>query len=285
MANPVVGATKYEFEFSLAGNVYATKLQNSNQLSIASVSPAFQWGNTYQVRIRVHIGNVIGNYGNICSIGFINDPNSSGIPFTQLVAANCGRLNFPINGALGANPVSSATRYEFEFSQGGIVYATRISLNRFCGFNVISPALQSGQQYEVRVRAHIGNVVGNYGPNCLIGLVGGARFEPSYEAQAEDYNLMEGEEFPISFSNTKEKLPIIQVLPNPFTEQTLLQTENIEEGYSVSVYAADGRRIEHLQNQRQQSLLLGNQLPKGIYLIEVKSQNGFSKFLKVIKTE
>ncbi len=285
LANPVVGATKYEFEFSLNGNVYATKLQNSNQLSILSVTPAFNWGTTYQVRVRVHIGTTIGDYGSICDIGFIADPNNSGIPLTQLVTANCGRLNFPTNGAIGANPVTAATRYEFEFSQGGIVYATRLSLNRFCGFNVISPALQAGQQYDVRVRAHIGTTIGTYGPSCLIGLVSGARINPAYVANAADYELQAGEEFPIQLDANGNAAPDISVMPNPFSGNATLFVGSLDAAYSVNVFNVEGKLVEALNNQNQTSISIGNNLVKGIYFVELRTENGFIQRTKIVKAD
>lgn len=281
VANPVSGATKYEFEFSLNGNVYATKLQNSNQLSIGSVSPAFTWGTTYQVRIRIHIGTFIGDYGNICNVGFIADPNNTGIPTTTLVSANCGRLNFPANGAIGANPVANATRYEFEFSQGGTVYATRLSLNRFCGFNVVSPALQPGQQYDVRVRVHIGTAVGTYGPTCVIGLVSNARINPAYLATAADYELQPGEELPVELNNAGT--PAMNLYPNPFSGNTTLSLGNLDAAYQVNIFNLEGKLVETLNNQNQNIITLGNNLENGIYFVEVRSENGFVQRAKIVK--
>ena len=282
VANVVPGATKYEFEFSQAGNVVATKLQNSNQLNIASVTPAFQWGTTYQVRIRIHIGTFIGDYGNVCNIGFIPDPNNTGVPTTQLVSANCGRLNFPVNGAIGANPVANATRYEFEFSQGGNVYATRLSLNRFCGFNVISPALQAGQQYDVRVRVHIGNVIGNYGPTCVIGLASGARINPAYVATAADYELQAGEEFPIQL-NAAPGTPELSLFPNPFSGNTTLSVNNLDAAYQVNIFNVEGKLVETLNNQNQGLISIGSNLDNGIYFVEIRSENGFIQRAKIVK--
>ncbi len=285
LANPVSGATQYEFEFSLNGNVYATKLQSSNQLSIASVTPNFNWGTTYQVRVRSYLGTTVGNYGPVCDIGFIADPNILGIPTTQLVSANCGRLNFPLNGAIGANPVASATRYEFEFSQGGIVYATRLSLNRFAGFNVISPALQAGQQYDVRVRAHIGNVVGTYGASCVIALVSGARFNPAYIATAADYELQAGEEFPIQLDANGNAAPEISVMPNPFSGNATLFVGNLDAAYSVNVFNIEGKLVETLNNQNQTNITIGNNLVNGIYFVELSTENGFIQRTKIVKAD
>ena len=287
LANPVSGANRYEFEFSTNGNVYAIKQQNSNQLSIASVSPAFQWGTEYAVRVRVRIGTTFGDFGPVCNIRFLDDPNIAGVPTTQLVNANCGRLNFnPVTGIIGANNVPVATKYEFEFSQGGVVYATRISTNRFCGFNVISPALQAGQQYNVRVRVHIANVIGNFSNSCVIGLTGGgARFGLPYEPTASDYELQAGEELPIELNGNAISAPEVLAMPNPFTGNATLVLSNFDGYFNVNIYNVEGKLVESLNNQNQNYINIGSNLIKGIYFVEVLTENGFIQRTKIVKAD
>ena len=284
LANPVAGATQYEFEFSQNGNVIAGYTQASNQLNLAALSPTFNWGNTYQVSVRLHFGNSIGAFGPVCNITFIADP-AQGIPLTQLVSANCGRLNFPSNGAIGANPVPNATQYEFEFTQGGLPYATRISGNRFCGFNVVVPALQAGQQYQVRVRAIISGVVGQFGPVCTIGLASGARFDLGVNSTAADLELQPGEELPIEIAAGLTESLNVQFMPNPFTDNFNLSLNNTASGtFSVSVYNVEGKLVEFHNNLNQNILPLGSNLENGLYLIEVRGQNGWLVRERMVKT-
>jgi hypothetical protein len=121
----VAGATSYQFEFRQAGNLVAVKTQSSNQLNFASLSTNLAWGQNYQVSVRARIGTLWGNFSTVCNIGLIPDPAISGIPPTQLVTSNCGRLNYTLSNSIAATSVSNATAYDFEFYQGGNLIAVR----------------------------------------------------------------------------------------------------------------------------------------------------------------
>jgi hypothetical protein len=284
LAVATTGATQYEFRFSQNGNVIAAYTQTSNQLNLASVAPALNWANTYQVDVRLSFGATIEGFGPVCNITFIADP-ASGISTTQLVSANCGRLNFPVNGAIGANPVPSATQYEFEFTQGGLPYATRISNNRFCGFNVISPALQAGQQYGVRVRAIISGVVGTFGNICTIGLASGARFDFGANSTAEDFELQDGEVLPAEIVLGNDENLNIRFMPNPFTDNVTLSINNTASGaYNLSVYNVEGKLVQFHNNLNQNTISLGNNLENGLYIIELRGENGWIQRERLVKT-
>lgn len=285
LADAVAGATQYEFEFTQNSAVVATYTQASNQLNLAALAPALNWANTYQVAVRVYFGATAGSFGQVCNITFIADPAQNGIGTTQLVSANCGRLNFPLNGAIGANPVPNATQYEFEFTQGGLPYATRISNNRFCGFNVVNPALQAGQQYQVRVRAIISGVVGNFGATCTIGLVSGARFDQGWNATAEDFELQAGEELPAEITLGNNQDLNIRFMPNPFTENVTLNINNTVSGtYSISVFNVEGKLVHFQNNLNQNTVSIGNNLENGLYIVELRGENGWIQRDRLVKT-
>ena len=91
---------------------------------------------------------------------------------TQLTTTFCGIQNLALNAAIACNAVAGATNYDFEFTNltsnaVGIktVSSTSVSLSS------VSPAMQFGTQYNVRVRAKVGGVYGNYGAICVIGTV------------------------------------------------------------------------------------------------------------------
>jgi hypothetical protein len=233
----------------------------------------------------VYFGASVGAFGNVCNITFVQDPATAGIPLTQLVNANCGRLNFPVNGIIGANLVANATQYVFEFTQGGLPYATRISTNRFCGFNVISPALQAGQQYQVRVRAIISGVTGTFGNPCTIGLVSGSRFDLGLNSTAEDLELQEGEVLPEDLNVVNSNAINVQMMPNPFSENFVLSLNNEISGvFSLSVFNIEGKLVEYHNNLNQNQLSVGNNLEKGLYLIELRGQNGWVVRERMVKT-
>ncbi len=94
------------------------------------------------------------------------------IPTTQLTNTFCAIQNLALNAAIACTAVAGATNYDFEFTNlttnaVGVktVTSTNVSLSS------VTPALQFGTQYNVRVRAKVGGVYGNYGAVCVIGTV------------------------------------------------------------------------------------------------------------------
>jgi hypothetical protein len=176
VADLVSGATQYEFQFRDAAdvNIVATKIQTSRTLAIASVTPALQWGTNYMVRVRPIISGTPGSFGNPCVIGFVPDPAIFDVPATQLNTASCGKLNNILSSSsITANVVNGATQYEFEFRNvsNNALVATKIQTNNFTTLSSVTPALQWGTQYNVRVRAYYGTFAGNYSTVCIIGII------------------------------------------------------------------------------------------------------------------
>jgi hypothetical protein len=174
IADPVAAASQYEFEFrNISTNaLYATKLQTSNVILLNSVSPAMQWNTQYNVKVRAYIAGVAGTYGNNCVIGFIPDPSVVGVPNTQLTTSYCGKTNLALTGSITCTAVTGAGTYEWEFKNQAntTVVATKTTTSTGLNLSTVS-GLQWNTQYNVRVRAYIGAVGGNYNVSCLIGLI------------------------------------------------------------------------------------------------------------------
>jgi subtilisin family serine protease len=174
IADAVSAASHYEFEFrNITTNiVYATKLQSSNVLALNTVVPTLQWNTQYNVKVRAYIASVAGTYGNNCIIGFIPDPNVAGVPNTQLSNASCGATNLALTGSITCAAVTGASSYEWEFKNQAntTIVATKTTTSTSLNLSTVT-GLQWGTQYNVRVRAYIGTVAGNYNISCLIGLI------------------------------------------------------------------------------------------------------------------
>lgn len=175
ICNAVTGATNYDFEFTnLTTNAIGVKTTTSTSVSLSSVIPAIQFGTQYNVRVRAKVGGIYGNYGNICQIGTVCNPSICGVPLTQLRATDCGKLNFsPLTGQIIADAVAASSQYEFEFRNitTNVVYATKLQTSNVLALNTVAPSLQWNTQYNVKVRAYIAGIAGNYGPNCVIGFI------------------------------------------------------------------------------------------------------------------
>jgi subtilisin family serine protease len=174
VADAVAAASQYEFEFrNITTNVvYATKLQTSNVLVLSTVAPALQWNTQYNVKVRAYIAGIAGTYGNNCVIGFIPDPSVVGVPNTQLTTANCGKTNLALTGSIACVAVTGAGSYEWEFKNQAntLVVATKTTTSASLNLSTVA-GLNWNTQYNVRVRAYIGTVAGNYSVSCLIGII------------------------------------------------------------------------------------------------------------------
>lgn len=174
VADLVSGANQYEFEFrDVATNaLIATKLQNSNALILNTVIPNLQWSTQYNVRVRAYIAAVAGSYGTVCMIGLTADPAIAGVPTTKLNTANCGKLNLALTSTIACDPVTNANSFEWEFKNAAntLVIATASSTTNTLNLSTIT-ALQWGTQYNVRVRATVSGVQGNFGTSCVIGFI------------------------------------------------------------------------------------------------------------------
>ena len=98
--------------------------------------------------------------------------NCSGVPNTQLRAADCGKQNLALNAALLCDAVTGATNYDFEFTNlTTLAVGVKTTTANSVGLSSVTPAIQFGTQYNVRVRAKVAGVWGNYGNICNIGTV------------------------------------------------------------------------------------------------------------------
>jgi hypothetical protein len=275
VALTVNGANQYEFEFSnpVTGIVYAIRISNSTTCFLNNVTPALQWGTQYNVRVRAFIAGVAGTFGNACLIGTIPDP-ALGIPNTQLRTADCGKLTFALNTNMAANQVPGATQYEFEFRDVNTnsVVATRLQSSATLGIANVSPALQPGTQYNVRVRAYINTVVGNYGTVCLIGIVGGSRY-------VEDSIEMETIEDILEIQSSK-----MSVAPNPTQAAAIVHVESSSNG-QANLYVSDlsGRLVLNEIITTNTTILVGETLEPGVYLISVVTNSGEMLQSKLVK--
>ncbi|MDF2438605.1 MAG: hypothetical protein K0Q95_2981, partial [Bacteroidota bacterium] len=94
------------------------------------------------------------------------------VPNTQLAASQCGQTISDLSGYFYCDAVTGAQDYEWEFSNSGLNYL--FVKQRSNGYATISRAsiigLQPGASYNVRVRAKVGGVWGDFGTSCSITL-------------------------------------------------------------------------------------------------------------------
>jgi hypothetical protein len=277
----VAGATQYEWQFSNTNGVYATKLSPVNYIGLHGVSPILNWGTTWTVRVRAYVGANAGDYSAPCTIGIITDPALAGVALTQLRTQDCGKLNYRINAdnRIITMPVAGAIQYEFEFSNvsTGAVVATALRPNTVLYFNTMSPLLPFPSQYNVRTRARIGSTWGNFGPVCLIQIIGLNRDGgPTTEELAydEDGNIIvEAPYFDLT------------AMPNPYSDVTsLVINSSINENVYIQFYDMTGKIVEEVKIATNERFNVGANLSKGIYLLKARSDSGNQITTRLVKT-
>jgi len=93
------------------------------------------------------------------------------VPATQMSNGVCGTLNFVKTSSITCLAVSGATQYEWQFSNTSGVFATKITTTNYVLLHSVTPALNWGTNWNVKVRAKIGANVGPYSPDCAIGIM------------------------------------------------------------------------------------------------------------------
>lgn len=278
----VPGATQYEWEFSNTNGVYATKLSPVNYLALHGVTPILNWGTTWSVRVRALIGTSAGVFSTPCTIGIIQDPAVGGVPTTQLRSQDCGKLNYRINAdnRLITNPISGAIQYEFEFSEIGTgnVIANVLRPSTVLFLNTMSPVLAFPAQYNVRTRARIGTTWGQFGPVCLIGIIGlnrdGAATAEELQYDA-DGNLITAD------------APYFDLtaMPNPYNDVTsIIINSSVNENVYIQFYDMTGKIVEDIKVSTNERFNVGADLSKGIYLLKARSDSGLQITTRLVKT-
>lgn len=277
----VAGATKYEWQFSNANGVFATKLTTYNYIALHSVSPTLVWGTTWTLKVRAIIGTNVGVFSAGCTIGIIADPATNGVPTTQLRAQDCGKLNYRINAdnRLISTPVNGATQYEFQFTTVGTstVVASVIKSTNALYFNTMNPLLSFPAQYDVRTRAKVGSTWGAFGNVCLIGIIGLNRDEATIADELQydaDGNLIaEAPYFDLT------------AMPNPYSDITsIVINSNINENVYIQFYDMTGSLVEDIKVTTNARFNVGASLSQGIYLLKARSESGNEVTTRLIKT-
>jgi hypothetical protein len=287
-ADPISCATKYEFEISDNGGVYATKLQTTNQLAVWSLNPAVIWNQSYQVRVRAYRGTVAGPYGNTCSVTIAPDPGGVGFPPVTIRPADQNGVFAPTatifssHVTLSQNNNALITRNEFDFDLNGNTAGTYMSNTNRCPLNLVTPALLPGNTYQVRVRPWVCmDHTGPYSAFTNITILSGNRYILSDEAG--------NTELVDESSSTEIETAVMDIqtaiFPQPARDNATLYLYDLEanESYNVQVIDLNGRAVGNYPNQSSTSFSIPLEtLEAGVYFVEVKTNTGKSQRNKLM---
>ncbi len=162
---PVSGAQNYQYEITApAFNAVYTRNSSSAAFSIGWVS-GISYATTYDVRVRVFMNGVWGQYGSTCQL-----TTPATIPAPKLNPNSCGISIGNIYQTLYTTPIHGATNYEYEVSNITLGFTTnyiRNSASTTFSMGWIG-GLRYGFKYNIRVRALVGGAWSAYGQVCEI---------------------------------------------------------------------------------------------------------------------
>jgi membrane-bound inhibitor of C-type lysozyme len=74
-------------------------------------------------------------------------------------------------------------------------------------------------------------------------------------------------------------------MPNPFTENVTLNINNTVSGaYSISVFNVEGKLVHFQNNLNQNTVSIGNNLENGLYIVELRGENGWIQRERLVKS-
>ena len=87
-----------------------------------------------------------------------------------------------------------------------------------------------------------------------------------------------------STSINESQTQIISIYPNPFTKSTIISITNIKSDYSLTLYDVTGQKVWKEEDLSQSTYELERgTLSKGIYFLEIKTEEGKRIFRVVIQ--
>ncbi|OFX37843.1 MAG: hypothetical protein A2X08_06010 [Bacteroidetes bacterium GWA2_32_17] len=167
--NIVAGASDYQYNFVHVGSGYdQTKIRGASTIALTlNTVPGISSGKTYDVKVKGYVNGVWGDYGVVCQLTIDNN-----IPLTKLRDAYCGVTTGNLNTYILCDPVGDATDYQYNFVNVALGYdqtVTRGSSTTSLYLNTI-PGLRYEKTYDVKVKAYVSGVWGEYGTMCQITL-------------------------------------------------------------------------------------------------------------------
>lgn len=159
-AYAVSGATSYDFEFTpLPSGTPIVINKNIDHTILAAVS-GLVMGTSYSVRVRAHVGSLVGNYGQACTVTLSN------IPQPQLESQYCNQSFSSLYSTVRSTYVAGATYYQYKFTPQGV--GSTVTRTAYKRASVNLAKLKYSTTYDVTVRAMVNGVWGAFGPICTV---------------------------------------------------------------------------------------------------------------------
>jgi PKD repeat protein len=272
----VTNATDYEWEISEVGGGYFKEYQRGNHLRYISFSyPAFSGvtiGETYEIRVRAKVGGEWGSYDAICQVTApLNVPN------TKVRNQDCGITLSSMSQNIYCDPVSGASDYEWEVSEAGGGYFKEYQRgNHLRNISFSYPNfsnIEFEKTYNVRVRAKVGNVWGNYNTMCQITTPVSSAIVPSSDDITKSL---------LSESGIYQKSFDAKIYPNPSNGLFSIETSVSLQGQTIEILNSMGQIIYRESKGNAKQLIDLRGMPVGIYFARILEDNQFKLMKKIV---
>ncbi|MDF1672143.1 MAG: PKD domain-containing protein [Vicingaceae bacterium] len=268
-ADPVVGATHYQFRVtnSSLNFTYETKWWHTARWIRLMDIPGIKTNTTYNVEVRIRTSNCdVSNYSTVCPITTPGNP----VLNTQIITTQCGITLNNINTPIYAKPISGATNYTFEISNTLLSFNRTITLGgRYVNLDWWGNSIQPNTTYDIKVKATVNSIVGNYSTICQI-------TTPSTIRLGEPYT---NEEI-INMVNNNQKIPLdLIVYPNPNQgDFVYIDLSGVKSGTELFITDISGKVVQQQQldvdiDSYSGTLRFNDKLHSGFYFVTVISGN------------
>jgi hypothetical protein len=269
-ADPLAGATAYQFRFHEGGNPPLIKIRSDGQSKIrVSWVPGIQNSMTYDVEVRAKINGTWTSYGAMCQV------TTPPIPLPQLTAPYCNSSQ-NVSTYIYCNSVVGADRYQFRFEEAG---NPAVVLNKISTTQKTKPIWLTGIRnttYNVTCRARVNGTWTNFGNACQL-TISGAPMRPIIMAQRDGATENETIE---ELENQMSAL----LYPNPSNGQFKIELAVLPtEAYQVQVYNSLGQVVYAKQHTTQLVSIDLSGITKGIYFVKIANSRDSSTMKLLIQ--
>ncbi|HRH04087.1 MAG TPA: T9SS type A sorting domain-containing protein [Bacteroidia bacterium] len=268
----ICGVNDYKYEFKESGGSPIETTRNSSVATFLTVwiaSPGVKYSTTYDVRVKLKIGNEWGEYGSTCSL------STGSSPLTELQSTYCSNYNLPsFSSSVACVAVPGAIDYKYHITGPNGYDKTFYKGNGlttwiFSWTNAQTPHMAASTQYNVEVASNVGGVWSNYGNTCTINT-------PSSLRLAAQSSLTELNESIVE--ETVSELAM-NVYPNPNSREGQLSIEisginKIHLKLKISIYNLVGGNIYKslIETNEENRFIIQPEiiLPSGVYMVEAE---------------
>jgi len=231
---------------------------------------------TLSVSLTVDVNGTCSFTSGAVVIRSVREPN--------LISAYCPNFNLAlstdsIKSGLVLSYLGNDPDYEFEFVETTTQATTTATAvqTRWLKLSDVTPALQVGKFYNVRVRPIVDGLPYCYGNMCQIGIA--SMFAPNagntrviFDEDGEAITVRDGLNFGI--------------YPNPSNRSFTANIFTLDENQiSVKIFDMSGREISSAQFDASQSQYeFGSDLKAGIYFVQFSQGENLNQMTKLIKT-